>query len=66
MKEIKAIIRPFKLDDVITALHQIEGLPGISISRIQGFGISKAKHTDDAIRDGIHDYVEKVKEAFNI
>ena len=32
MKEIKAIIRPFKLDDVITALHKIEGLPGITIS----------------------------------
>lgn len=61
MKEIKAIIRPFKLDDVITALHKIEGLPGITISRIQGFGKSKAKDAKDAIRDGLHDYMEKVK-----
>jgi len=61
MKEIKAIIRPFKLDDVITALHKIEGLPGITISEIKGFGKSKAKNSEDAIREGLHDYVEKVK-----
>lgn len=61
MKEIKAIIRPFKLDDVITALHKIEGLPGITISEIKGFGKSKAKDSEDAIREGLHDYVEKVK-----
>lgn len=59
MKEIKAIIRPFKLDDVITALHKIEGLPGITISEIKGFGKSKAKDSEDAIREGLHDYVEK-------
>ena len=36
MKEIKAIIRPFKLDEVITELHKIEGLPGLTISEIKG------------------------------
>lgn len=61
MKEIKAIIRPFKLDDVITALHNIEGLPGITISKIKGFGKSKAKDAEDPIREGLHDFVEKVK-----
>jgi nitrogen regulatory protein P-II 1 len=61
MKEIKAIIRPFKLDDVISALHQIEGLPGITMSDIKGFGKSKAKDSEDAVREGLHDYVEKVK-----
>lgn len=61
MKEIKAIIRPFKLDDVISALHKIEGLPGLTISEIKGFGKSKAKGSEDAIREGLHDYVEKVK-----
>ncbi|MBU0560448.1 MAG: P-II family nitrogen regulator [Bacteroidetes bacterium] len=61
MKEIKAIIRPFKLDDVLTELHKIEGLPGITISEIKGFGKSKAKNTQDAIREGLHDFVEKIK-----
>ena len=61
MIEIKAIIRPFKLDDVITALHKIEGLPGITISEIKGFGKSKAKDLENAIKEGLHDFVEKVK-----
>ncbi len=61
MKEIKAIIRPFKVDDVITALHKIEGLPGLTISEIKGFGRTKAKGAYDSFKDGLHDYVKRVK-----
>lgn len=61
MKEIKAIIRPFKLDNVITELHKIEELPGVTISKIKGFGKSRAKGVEDSVRDGLHDYVEKIK-----
>lgn len=32
MKEIKAIIQPYKLDDVLRALRSIPGLPGMTIS----------------------------------
>lgn len=38
MKEIKAIIQPFMLEKVIKALHEIEGLPGCTVSTIQGYG----------------------------
>lgn len=61
MIEIKAIIRPFKLDEIITTLHKIEDLPGITISEIKGFGKSKAKDSENAIKEGLHDFVEKVK-----
>jgi nitrogen regulatory protein P-II 1 len=61
MKEIKAIIRPFKLDDVITALHKIEGLPGITISDIRGFGKAKAKGSPDAFQEGLHHFVKRIK-----
>jgi nitrogen regulatory protein P-II 1 len=61
MQEIKAIIRPFKLDEVITALHKIEGLPGVTISDIRGFGKSKAKDVTDAFQEGLHHYVKMVK-----
>ena len=40
MKEVKAIIQPFMLDDVVDALVAIEGLPGISVSHVDGFGKS--------------------------
>ncbi len=61
MKEIKAIIRPFKLDDVVTALHKIENLPGITISEIKGFGKTKASDSKDAFKEGLHHYVKKIK-----
>ncbi len=61
MKEIKAIIRPNKLLDVISELQKIDNLPGVIISDIKGFGKTKAV---DAVNkttlDGV-DYVHKVK-----
>jgi len=35
MKEIKAVIRPFKLDAVLAALHQVADLPALSVSDSQ-------------------------------
>lgn len=40
MKEVKAIIQPFMLDKVVDALVDIEDLPGVSVSHVQGFGKS--------------------------
>lgn len=41
MKEIKAYIRKDKLDLVITNLARIEGLSGVSVNTITGFGRSR-------------------------
>lgn len=38
MREIKAIIRPDRLADVLRALHAMPDLPGVTISTIRGFG----------------------------
>jgi nitrogen regulatory protein P-II 1 len=61
MKEIKAIIRPFKLLDVVSELQKIENLPGVTISEIRGFGKSKGKDAKEKIIDGLITYVQKVK-----
>lgn len=61
MKEIKAIVRPFKVDDIISSLHKIEGLLGLTISEVKGFGRTKAKDADDSFQDGLHDYVKRTK-----
>jgi nitrogen regulatory protein P-II 1 len=61
MKEITAIIRPFKLLDVVSELQKIENLPGVTISDIRGFGKSKAKDEKEKIMDGLIAYVQKVK-----
>ena len=49
MKEIKAIIRPEKLLEVTEELHAIEGLPGVTVSEIKGFGKGTAKNAADAV-----------------
>lgn len=41
MKEIKAIIQPFMLAKVLAALRRVDGLPGITVSQVQGFGKSR-------------------------
>ena len=40
MKKIEAIIKPFKLDEVKEALHEI-GLQGITVTEAKGFGRQK-------------------------
>jgi len=38
VKEVKAIIQPFMLTQVLEALREIPTLPGITISHLQGLG----------------------------
>ena len=40
MKKIDAIIKPFKLDEVKNALHDI-GIQGMTITEVKGFGRQK-------------------------
>ena len=40
MKKIEAIIKPFKLDDVKDALHDV-GVSGITVAEVKGFGRQK-------------------------
>jgi nitrogen regulatory protein P-II 1 len=38
MRELKAIIRPERVSEVLHALHSIPHLPGVTISTVRGFG----------------------------
>ncbi|MEM7046306.1 MAG: P-II family nitrogen regulator [Pseudomonadota bacterium] len=44
MKKIEAIIKPFKLDEVKEALHEV-GVHGITVTEVKGFGRQKG-HTE--------------------
>ncbi len=44
MKMVTAIIKPFKLDDVREALHEV-GIAGITVTEVKGFGRQKG-HTE--------------------
>ena len=38
MKEVRAFIRPDRLERVLSALHENPDLPGVTVSRVTGFG----------------------------
>ena len=44
MKKIEAIIKPFKLDDVKNALHEV-GVTGMTVTEVKGFGRQRG-HTE--------------------
>jgi nitrogen regulatory protein P-II 1 len=44
MKKIEAIIKPFKLDEVREALHDV-GVTGMTVTEVKGFGRQKG-HTE--------------------
>ena len=43
MFEVKAIIRPQRLDDVRTALHNIADMPGVTVSKVHAFARSSPR-----------------------
>lgn len=44
MKKVEAIIKPFKLEEVKDALHDV-GIEGMTVSEVKGFGRQKG-HTE--------------------
>lgn len=61
MKEIKAYIKPHKLSEVTRALHKVEGLTGMSVVNVKGFGRSRAKDAPQRIVEDSVDYIPHVK-----
>jgi len=61
MKEIKAIIQPFMLSKVVEALHDIPDFPGLTVTKVQGFGREKGKGETHRTVEDLIDYVPKVK-----
>jgi nitrogen regulatory protein P-II 1 len=60
MKKIEAIIKPFKLDDVKEALHEL-GLQGITVLEAKGFGRQKGHTELYRGAEYIVDFLPKVK-----
>ena len=60
MKKIEAIIKPFKLDEVKEALHDV-GVSGFTVTEAKGFGRQKG-HTE-LYRGAVYvvDFLPKVK-----
>ena len=60
MKKIEAIIKPFKLDDVKEALHDV-GLQGITVTEAKGCGRQKSHTELYRGAEYVVDFLPKVK-----
>ncbi len=60
MKKIEAVIKPFKLDEVKEALHEI-GLQGITVIEAKGFGRQKGHTELYRGAEYVVDFLPKVK-----
>ena len=60
MKKIEAIIKPFKLDEVKEALHEV-GLQGITVVEAKGFGRQKGHTELYRGAEYVVDFLPKVK-----
>ncbi len=61
MKEIKAILQPFMLDQVLDVLKDHDELPGVTISEVLGWGKTRAQGAATTERQGNHAFVKKTK-----
>ena len=60
MKKIEAVIKPFKLDEVKDALHEV-GLQGITVVEAKGFGRQKGHTELYRGAEYVVDFLPKVK-----
>ena len=60
MKKIEAVIKPFKLDEVKDALHEL-GVQGLTITEARGFGRQKGHAELYRGAEYIVDFLPKVK-----
>ncbi|MGH9962441.1 MAG: P-II family nitrogen regulator [Pyrinomonadaceae bacterium] len=61
MKIITAMVQPFMLSKVTSALEEINDFPGMTVTDVRGFGREKASHATGAPHRVIEDFVEYVK-----
>lgn len=60
MKKIEAVIKPFKLDEVKEALHEI-GIQGLTVTEAKGFGRQKGHTELYRGAEYVVDFLPKVK-----
>jgi len=60
VKKIEAIIKPFKLDEVKEALHEV-GVTGITVTEAKGFGRQKGHTELYRGAEYVVDFLPKVK-----
>ncbi len=61
MNAIVAFIKPHKLADVTLALRKLEGLSGMTVADVRGFGRTRGEGSPDIVPDDVADFVSKTR-----
>ena len=61
MRRIVALVKPNMLDDVIFALHSVDGFPGASIAEVQRIGRGSHDHLQHDDRTPLHAFPKSVR-----
>lgn len=59
MQHIIAYIKPHKLSEVTLALRKVEGLSGMTVLEVKGFG--RGRKTDIPLEEQLYDFVPHIK-----
>lgn len=60
MKEVRAIIQPFMSQKVFDALRRVGDLPGLTMSRVVGWGEANVQGADQTFEEGGHTFAHKI------
>ena len=63
MKIITAMVQPFMLSKVTSALEEIADFPGVTVTDVRGFGREKGLHAHGGAHRVNEDFVEYIKKA---
>ncbi len=61
MKEIKAIIQPSRLHKVRDAFRDLEGFPGMNVSRVQGCSQHAGPERHAKVKEELTDFADKIR-----
>jgi nitrogen regulatory protein P-II 1 len=61
MKEIKAVVQPFRLAKIREAFRKIPDFPGMTVCKVEGSGYHPGKSAAPGIKVELTDYSAKVR-----
>ena len=59
MKLIVAVVRPFKVTEIVDAIDEQGGVPGMTVLDCMGFGVEKSRPHTHAPGEDLSDFVER-------
>ena len=61
MKEIKAIVRPSRINKIRDAFRQLPGFPGMNISHVDGCSAHAGTEQHETLRSELTDFSKKIR-----